>query len=240
MIIFFSTLFLICMAVFPLHAAHLPDSIFANAVACSSGRDHTVEKSKEFKKKLNAEFMKKAKISDLVSYIYYPYYGDSGHAELEVEGACTTYKSMACERIVGHTCSFDSDMREKRVRRRDSWYLVHKFPFYRYVISVTPEQLKNLSEQVGQRRRCTPICSLDALTELARGAHYAVPLVARLSPFISALYLSMVKHLGSERIKKIEFYAGGEEDRNLIIKGILKECATIALVFCIIGFCSPL
>jgi hypothetical protein len=210
--LFNKLLLIMCMTVLSLHGAHLGNPNFSSMITCSSGSDQKIERSKELKKELNVEFMQKAKINDLVSYIYYPYYGDTGHAELEVEGVCSTYKLGKCK-----TESFDSRMVRKRACRST-------LPFYRYVISVTPEQLKNLCERMDQKRWCTPICSLDALTVLAKGANYSVPFIFRLSPLISAHYLSIVNSLGSERIKKIKFYEGHSAHEKQRLEKIIREC----------------
>lgn len=180
--------------------------------------------AQELRRELNEEFMERAHITGLVSYIYYPYAGDTGHAELEIEGTCFAVKGGRCM----------TESLDQRLLKRRRYQGV---PFYRYVISVTPAQMKRLSEHVGKRDFVIPICSLNALTELSRSADYSVPFVCRLSPLISSYALSFAKLMGSRRIKAIEFY-GCEKLNHLMAKGVAREMVAIGMVLGAATFCT--
>lgn len=186
--------------------------------------DATSRTTRELKKELNKEFMQHAQINGLVSYIYYPYSGDAGRAELEVEGQCWTMKS---DKLTAK--SLDRKLLNRKIYKNGH-------PFYRYVISVTPAQQKRLSENVGQGGLGTPICSLNVLTELSRHADYSVPFACRLSPLISSYALSSAKLMGSNRIKSVDFHEN-ERLHHFMDQGIFRELIVIGMVLGTASFC---
>ena len=152
-----------------------------------------------------------------VSYLYYPYWGDQGHAELEIDGECWTLKK-------GHT---EVRSFQKRIDKRKNEPWERCLPFYRYVITVTPDELKQLKMHVGKRSFYSIICSMDALHDLSKHAHFNLPIPFRVSPMISACYLSSAKSLGSKRITKIDFY-DNKETHHLIASG---QCRNVSQFF---------
>lgn len=155
-----------------------------------------------------------------VSYLYYPYWEGCGHAELEVDGQCYTLKSGGAK---------IKSLHDRILKREEG---DGGLPFYRYVITVTPEEFNELKKIVGQRDFYTFICSLEALNDLSHAANFSVPLPFRLSPLISSRYLSLMKKLGSERIQDIEFY-DNKETHDLMSEGVWIESFVIGgTLFC--------
>jgi hypothetical protein len=191
----------------------------------SFNADATSRTTQKSKKELNKEFMQHAKITDLVSYIYYPYSGDAGRAELEVEGRCWTMKFD----------KYTAKSLDRKLLNRKIYKNGH--PFYRYVISVTPAQLKKLSETIGQGGLATPICSLNVLTELSRHANYSVPFACRLSPLVSSYALSFAKLMGSSRIKSVNFHEN-ERLHRFMSKGVVGELVIIGMILGAASFCT--
>lgn len=157
--------------------------------------------------------------TETVSYLYYPYWGDAGHAELEVDGQCYTLKCGG-----GQVRSLQDRINKRRMEGGG-------LPFYQYVITVNKEEFDDLKKIVGQRDFYTCICSLEALNDLAQGANFSIPYPLRLSPLLSSHYLSLMKRFGSERVKEIIFYdSPGSND--LIDLGVFREQIIIGGVVC--------
>ncbi len=178
---------------------------------------HIPKELKNLKKKLNSEFMKEAKINDLVSYIYYPSIVIGGHSEVEAEGICADIDFFKKTKLLDH--------RLRKIRRAASSEM--NFPFFRYVIAVTPEQLAKLRENISES---TPgHCAFASLTKLSKNCNYNVPFLFKLPPpLASGLYLHCAKALGSKRISKIEFYGNENRIKNLIIlPGVLTDSIVI-------------
>jgi hypothetical protein len=151
---------------------------------------------------LNEKFVKKAKIQGLVSYIYYPSQRECpllGHAELEIEGDSWT--------LMGGESKVKS--LSKMINSSQSG---HGFPFFRFNISVTPDQLRELREK---NMATWGTCSMGVLKTLSNHGNYEVPFPVTLFPFTSSMYLATAKMLGSRRINKIEFYREKNEMNSL-------------------------
>lgn len=180
-------------------------------------RDMENPPTNEFHRKktlLNEDFKNNANIKGLVSYIYYPSQKEHpffGHSELEIEGASYTLMS-------------DSNRKVRPLSK-----MIHAslfgtgFPFLRFNISVTPNQLQKM-------RECAPktggiICSMSALKPLSQYADFKVPLPFTISPLMSAIYLTVAKKLSSQRISCIEFYGTENSLKNLskAITGVAVE-----------------
>lgn len=198
-------------------------------LAMKNQYDQPSENHQELTKTLNNEFKQKAPIKGLVSYIYYPYADTlTGHAELEIGGTCWTIKNdlLKDENDLSKHDQFREGFLEKRLFKTQNG---SGLPFYRYVITVTPEQLKQLEENIGKRFVYSFICSYEVLTELAQNTDFHVPFLFKLSPFISSCYLSKAKELKEHRIEKIEFY-GNEKTNYLMNMGIVSECMSIVVI----------
>ncbi len=177
-------------------------------------------------KKFDYNLLDNEPIIGSVSYIYYPYWGDVGHAEISIEDECWTLKKNKCrnrsliEKI--------SQMKKKNC---------HYWPFYRYIINVTKtelQQLKELSKKynflaLNNISVYSPICSLEALNVLSQNTDFYVPFLFKLSPFMSYCYLSY-KNLPC--IRKIEYH--GHKNTDYLMKiGIIKEFIVIGCIISI-------
>ena len=174
----------------------------------------------EFHKKkllLNEEFKTKAKIQGLVSYIYYPS-GTIvvGHAELELEGTSWT--------LLGKN-AYAKPLSRMISASRSGYGL----PFFRFNISVTPNQLHELEVKSMSVPGLT--CSIGAFLALALYGKYKIPFPIAISPLATSLYLTAAQKSGSRRIGKIEFYGGDSHMRNFIkcIPGLAGESFKIKL-----------
>lgn len=180
-------------------------------------RDMENPPTDEFHRKkmlLNEDFKNNAKIQGLVSYIYYPSQKEFplfGHGELEIEG--NSYTLM-------------SDLNRK-VRPLSK--MIHAslsgtgFPFLRFNVSVTPNQLSKMREFAPTTSGF--ICSMSALKPLSQYADFKIPLPFTISPLMSAIYLTAAKKLSSQRISGIEFYRTESSLKNLskAITGVAVE-----------------
>ncbi len=172
------------------------------------------------KQNLNEDFFKNAKIPGLsVGLIYYPSQREFpllGHSELQVEESSWT--------ILGkypHPKSFPKMV--------DFSQNGEGSPFYRLCISVTLHQLNEIKKELKNLEE-TGIgefgtCSMGTLRILSNQANYKVPFPITLSPFISSIYLTSAKFLGSKRIEKIEFYGKQSQIKNFTkaIRGLVLE-----------------
>ncbi len=176
---------------------------------------------KKLKLALNEEFIRKAQIQGLVSYIYYPStHYIFGHSEVEVEGRSWTLM---------RDFTFGSKSLSRMIQSSKSG---RGYSFFRFDIAVTPNQLIEMRENVWKIRSI--ICSHGALRSLSRYGKYSVPLPLTITPFISAAYLMIAKKMGSKRIKQIQFFGCESESKfkNLIkcIPGIFVELVALASV----------
>lgn len=166
---------------------------------------------------LNEEFHTKSKIKGLVSYIYYPTQSEFphlGHAELEIEGY--SYTLM-------YSSNFKVRLLSNMIRSSES---ENGLPFFRFHISVTPNQLKDLREI--NPNTWGPLCGMGVAKALSMQGKYTIPLPVTISPFVSAIYLTCVKALGSQRISSIELHGGKNRMMNLAsITGVTLECLGI-------------
>ena len=185
-----------------------------------------------FKKKfnLNQEFKTKIKFQGLVSYIYYPCQEEFpyvGHAELEIEGRSWTVMADIC-----HARSLSKMIHSSKYGQG--------FPFFRFTISVTPDQLRNLTDKMVTTRVGT--CSMGVLKNLSIHGKYEVPIFVTVFPLSSSIYLATAKLLGSRRISRIEFYGGQNSLINLTksIRGAAKEALGIGtgLYLVFLGVCT--
>lgn len=153
---------------------------------------------RQLMREVNEEFRLNAKIKGLVSYIYYPAQrggAPMGHAELEIEGNSWTlfcknsFRPLECMVWVSR---------------------FRLFPFFRFPMTVTPQELKTLRDYVPQM---TPSisCSYSVSKCLSKSIGYNIPFPCSLFPLPSAIYLKAAKMLGSKKIEKIELY--GNHDR---------------------------
>jgi hypothetical protein len=188
------------------------------------------------KKELNKEFEKKANIKGFVSYIYYPSQrGDlQGHSELEVEGNSYTLTNATNIRDIMKGLVFSPFQRRglqehvrgnrnvKSLSRMIEWTRMGSgLPFFRFNISVTPNQLDELREGISTTN--STICSVGAAKALKQYVNFKIPLPLAISPLASAIYLITVKKLGSQRIYQIESYGNPLENLSKIIPGIVGE-----------------
>lgn len=157
-------------------------------------------------------FSENDKRSKEVSYIYYPSQEEIpfGHAGIEVEGTLHTLMLIMTEKR--NFASMAEHSKSKGM------------PFFRYVVSVTPEQYEILKN--GNEMKSSYFgCSQGACNALSRGARYWVPMPISLSPLCTSLYLTTMRALGSKRIKRIEFYGNKSATKNILksTPGILSE-----------------
>jgi hypothetical protein len=149
------------------------------------------------KQLLNEEFYEKSKIHGLVSYIYYPSQNQVpilGHAELEIEGC--SYSFVNPYRFKIKTLSQMIYSSEQK----------GGFPFFRFHLSVTPNQLLDIKEN--NLKKLGLLCSTGVAKSLSRHGKYTIPLPFTWSPLLSAIYLTSAKKLGSQRVSQIEFHRG--------------------------------
>ncbi len=191
---------------------------------------------------LNKEFKNKANIKGgLVSYIYYPSQrGDmQGHSELEIEGNSYTLTNATDVRGVikglasyiyypfqrGDTQGYIQENRNiKPLSRMIEWTRMgYGLPFFRFNISVTPNQLYELREGISTTNSI--ICSMGAAKALKQYANFKIPLPLAILPLTSALYLAAAKKLGSQRVYQIDFYGSKHPSEHLseIIPGVAGE-----------------
>lgn len=184
------------------------------------------------KKALLEDFKQNARIQGQVAVVSYPFCGEdslAGHVELEIQGRCLTLLSEDKLREGGGV-SFDAKLR-KKVRAVDEV----GFPFYRYLITATPEQIRRAEEGLSDISGYTPICSLNVCTALARYVDFRVPLPIALSPAATSAYLSRIKERGSCRITAVEFY-GDEAAKKLATRGTYREIYYIANMSAVLIF----
>lgn len=199
------------------------NSIIDSIIKRMDEDDKPSKKSIDQKKKLNKEFEDKANIKGFVSYIYYPSQREgppSGHSELEIEG--NSYTLLTKARSV-KPLSYMIERAQKG----------NGMPFFRFNISVTPNQLDKLREGVSTTN--SKICSVGVANALKQYANFKIPLPFVLLPLLSTIYLTTAKKFGSQRIYQIESY--GDPLRNLskIIPGAAMESINVLGVLgCII------
>lgn len=154
-----------------------------------------------------------------VSYIYYPSQRETfivGHAELEIEG-------YSWSLMYPETPKNLSDMIYVSTQGNG-------FPFFRFKISVTPEQLIEMREKGKYNMGLT--CSHGVFNALSKYGGYTVPLPISLSPTLSAAYLAGAKALGSNKVGSIKFYCGSNPLVNLAkcVAGVAFESITIVVL----------
>lgn len=210
--------------------------------------DTPSKQSIDQKEKLNKEFKDKANIKGLVSYIYYPSQRSDmqGHSELEIEGNSYTLTNAAhVSDIVKELVSYiyypfqrkdaQGHIQENRnikpLSRMIEWTRKgFGLPFFRFNISVTPQQLYELREGVSTTNSI--ICSMGAAKALKQYANFKIPLPLTILPLTSAIYLAAAKKLGSQRVYQIEFYGSKKhpsEHLSEIIPGVAGESMGVLL-----------
>lgn len=180
------------------------------------------QEQNKLRKLLNDDFMKNAKINDLVSYLYYPSIIISSHAELEIEGDCW---SKVNNRYYDKVSSLDAKARMARRGKRKIF-----LPFFRYALSVTPKQLQRLRTNIDNE--CSGHCAFSALVKLSKHCDFNVPFFFKLSPMLSGMYLYCAKKMSSSRIQKIE-YSGNEsyiKDLVVLAPGLAVELTPMVFV----------
>lgn len=202
-----------------------------NSINCMN--DKPSEQIHKNKMLLNKEFKDKAHIKGLVSYIYYPSQrGDvQGHSELEIEGTSYTLTNATDVRDIIKGLVFypfqrrdaqEQVNRNKPLSRMIEWTRMgFGLPFFRFNISVTPNQLNELRKGISITSSIT--CSVGAAKALKQYANFKIPLPLAISPLASAIYLTVAKKLGSQRIYQIESYGNPLENLSKIIPGIAGE-----------------
>ncbi len=156
------------------------------------------------------------KIDGLVSYIYYPSqrgFPFLGHAELEIKArSYTLFRQFKIRYLY------------RMIKLSESG---HGFPFFRFYISVTPKQLRDLKKNSLLTRGLT--CSMGVAEALSRQGEYTIPLPIAIFPFTSAIYLAGAKMLGSQRISQVDFHGSKNITKNFLksIMGIAGECLNI-------------
>lgn len=179
--------------------------------------DHPPVEFHQKKLLLNEEFNTQARIQGLVSLIYYPSQQEVsflGHAELEVEGQSWTLMLYPNAKPLA-----------KMIRSSLSGT---GYPFFRFDISVTPNQLQELRKNVMTTKG--PFCAIGALKALSRYGDYSVPFPVSLFPLASAAYLTVAKALGSRRIGQIQFYG----DQNCPMMNLAKGLPGVIVEACFI------
>lgn len=185
---------------------------------------------------LNKEFKDKANIKGFVSYIYYPSQrgGAEGHSELEIEGNSYTLTNATdvIDMVKGLiTYPFQRRGAEGHVQgnrnikplsRMIEWTRTgFGLPFFRFNISVTPNQLNELREGISTTNSI--ICSVGAAKALKQYANFKIPLPLTILPLASAIYLTTANKLGSQRVYQIESYGSPLENLSKIIPGVAGE-----------------
>lgn len=159
-----------------------------------------------------------------LSYVYYPLTKEFpfGHAELEINGTCWS-------------------LQKHRVRQKDLNQMIQKSkrngsPFFRFPIIADQEAIKKLQDD----KVLSCICSVGVFDSLSRSGCYWVPRLFRLSPLISALYLSAAKFFGSTTIGQIEIYWSSDKRKNIknCLEGCLNESILISLIIIIVSAIS--
>jgi len=155
---------------------------------------------------------KDAEIQETVSFIYYPSQRENpvfGHAELEIDGkSWTLLNGRSSVKSLSNMIT--------------SSLSGHGSPFFRVILSMTPDQLRDLRDKT---KSTQGTCSMGVLKTLSNHGKYEVPLPIAASPLLSFSYLVVAKTLGSRRIRKIEFYGEQSVMKNLAksIKGAVFE-----------------
>ncbi len=144
--------------------------------------------------------------SSTVSYLYYPEIGGFGHSELEVDDECWDL-TMACTANLGSL-----KQRISRVKNKQA-----SPTFFRFLLTVSPAELHNLKKRMNPGREPGNWCSYEALAELSTVADINMPLLCKLVPSFSAVYLIAAKKWGNTRIKDIEFYSNAQVNRTVIL-----------------------
>ena len=173
--------------------------------------------------------------NDSVSYIYYPSSsGKQGHAALEIGGncwsaSCTAEKHSSLEKKILHSST---------VHPSKPWRMKGRY-FKRYILSATPEEVVLLKKAVAKgipldqsstsslllsmaKNLTYKTCSYHALTKLAEGCNFNVPLPYKISPFLTDLY---IKYYKPTKIKSVETYG-----KRLGFEGEINECIMLSSV----------
>lgn len=201
---------------------------------------------KEFHQKritLNADFFKNASINTMVSYIYYPTdRATQGHSELEVEGTCWTLSQLAVRKsLLEHKIIKSTTPVPSKPFKMQGKY------FKRYIITVTPEELKRLNYSLEKsmlfknrsklmltilyiQEILYKTCSYTVLSKLSETCNFHVPMPFKISPFLTALY---IMYTVPKKINNIEGYG-----RRIGYDGELYEAGMILLWVALIGLGS--
>ena len=199
----------------------ISDPIIDSIIKRMDEDDKPSKKSIDQKKKLNKEFEDKANIKGFVSYIYYPSQrGDmQGHSELEIEGNSYTLTNATNVRDVikglasciyypfqrrdeqGH---IQENRNVKPLSRMIEWTRMgYGLPFFRFNISVTPNQLYELREGISTTNSI--ICSMGAAKALKQYANFKIPQPLAILPLTSAIYLAAARSLVRNAFIKLNF-----------------------------------
>jgi len=193
--------------------------------------DKPSEQVHQKKMLLNREFKDKANIKGLVSCVYYPSLRvPIGHFELEIEGNSYTLTNMinTIRDIIKELTL--CPLRKNR-NKPLSLMIKHAesklgLPFFRFNISVTPNQLNKLRKGISTTNGIT--CSIAVALVLEKCADFKIPLpLPAICPFASAIYLTTAHKLGSQRIYQIESYGNPLKNLFKIIQGVAMEAMGI-------------
>ncbi|KAG6558751.1 hypothetical protein RHABOEDO_001168 [Candidatus Rhabdochlamydia oedothoracis] len=187
------------------------------------------------------------------SYIYYPFPSlPLGHAELEINGKSYTFTNiteirdtiiteirdtMCCSQIdVGETRKVKSLPRIKilsqMIERAKSRTRCGS-SFFRFNISVTPNQLDELKKNAVRINSIN--CSVGVAKALKQFTDLKIPPLFVISPLALAFYLTMANKLGSQHVSQIEFHHNSSL-KNLsksILGGLVEAAGLFSLVFII-------
>lgn len=186
-----------------------------------------------FKPIFNPTGEKESEIKKFVSYIYYPYQRSPiGHSELEIEGnsyvltsaTSTSIKDIITQRRAEEQGPIKIKPLSNMIKRTESKV---GLPFFRFNISVTPQQLEQLREGVSKINSLT--CSLGVAAALEHCAGFEIPLPLAISPSASAFYLTAANKLGSRRVYQIESY-GNPNLPKFILAIAIESIALLSVV----------
>jgi hypothetical protein len=150
---------------------------------------------------MHDDFNQNASISGLVSYLYFPRVDGVpvGHTAVEVEGDVISV-------TLGRLSIF------KLSNLIDKAY-AGGMPFFRFFMTVTPEQLQMLREHA--REKTSILCSHASYYTVTH-CGLSIPFPCMIAPSLSALCLTKMYYDHPEIINRIEFYG----PKNALLHGV--------------------
>lgn len=151
----------------------------------------------ENKRKLNEEFFQQGRINSALSVLYYPIkHGISTHTQLEVQGRCYTLRSCLGPspfKAVPEAKSYDGKLcriRRALIKPDCPRGKVAPLGFIRFAITVTPQELQRIEQEIETIRSMIGINCMHAVERvLTNYTSCSPPFPLSLFPSLSALIL---------------------------------------------------